>query len=169
MSFRLSPSAYAEGKANDGNKQAMQRLVRAGRPTGLLGFCGSRAIAWCAFAPREDFVKLERSRVHRRIDDAPVWSVPCTFIAKDFRRQGVSVELLRGLIRYAREQRIRIIEAYPTIPTQGRLPDAFAWIGLYRSFERAGFQVVDRTSANRPMVRYVIDADEPNQTESSET
>jgi len=31
---------------------------------------------------------------------------------------------------------------------------AGAWIGLYRSFERAGFEIVDRTSKNRPMVRY---------------
>jgi predicted GNAT family acetyltransferase len=75
---------------------------------------------------------LEKSRVHKRIDDKPVWSVPCTFIAKDFRRQGVSVALLKGLVKYAKENGIKIIEAYPTIPTQGKLPDASAWVGLYK-------------------------------------
>lgn len=50
---------------------------------------------------------------------------------------------------------IKIIEAYPTIPTQEKLPDSFAWIGLYKSFERAGFEIVDTTSKNRPMVRYL--------------
>ena len=54
---------------------------------------------------------------------------------------------------------IKIIEAYPTTPTTERLPDSFAWIGLYKSFERAGFEIVDRTSVNRPMVRYYIDKD----------
>jgi GNAT superfamily N-acetyltransferase len=102
-------------------------------------------------------LKLEKSRVHKRIDDKPVWSVPCFFVAKDFRRKGVSVELLKGLIKYTREKGIRIIEAYPAIPTEEKLPDAFAWIGLYRSFERAGFEIVDRTSKNRPMVRYYTD------------
>jgi hypothetical protein len=64
------------------------------------------------------------------------------------------------VIGYAKEAGIDIIEAYPTIPTQEKLPDSFAWIGLYTSFERAGFEIVDRTSKNRPMVRYYIDKHE---------
>lgn len=154
MSFRLSKTDFDEGKINDGNKNAMKELVWNNEPLGLLCFYEDVPIAWCAFAPREDFSKLQKSRVHKPIDDKQVWSVPCTFIAKDFRRQGVSVELLKGLINYAKTQKIKIIEAYPTIPTQEKLPDAFAWIGLYKSFERAGFEIVDRTSKNRPMVRY---------------
>jgi len=58
------------------------------------------------------------------------------------------------VIDYAKKKKIKIIEAYPTIPTQPQLPDSFAWIGLYKSFERAGFKIVDRTSKSRPMVRY---------------
>ena len=154
MSFRLKKQDFDEGKHNEGNKDAMKALVWAGKPTGILGFYGEEPIAWCAFAPREDFLKLENSRVHKRIDDKPVWSVPCFFIARHFRRQGISVALLRAIIHYAEENHIETIEAYPTIPTKGMLPDAFAWIGLYKSFKRAGFKIVDRTSKNRPMVRY---------------
>ncbi|MDD2278705.1 MAG: GNAT family N-acetyltransferase [Bacteroidales bacterium] len=157
MSFRLNKNDFDEGKVNDGNKNAMKQLVWGDHPTGLLGFYEDIPIAWCAFAPREDFIKLQKSRVHKPIDNKQVWSVPCTFIAKDFRRQGVSVELLKGLVGYAKEKGIKIIEAYPTIPTQEKLPDAFAWIGLYKSFEQAGFEIVDHTSKNRPMVRYYID------------
>lgn len=157
MSFRLSKNDFDEGKINEGNKHAMQQLVWNNQPTGLLGFYEDLPIAWCAFAPRQDFSKLQRSRIHQPIDDKQVWSVPCTFIAKDFRRQGVSVALLKGLVGYAKEKGISIIEAYPTIPTQENLPDAFAWIGLYKSFERAGFEIVDRRSKNRPMVRYYVD------------
>ncbi len=157
MSFRLSKTDFDEGKVNDGNKNAMQQLVWDNQPTGLLAFYEDIPIAWCAFAPREHFIKLQKSRVHKPIDDKKVWSVPCTFIAKDFRRQGVSVALLKGLVKYAKEKGIKIIEAYPTIPTKEKLPDVFAWIGLYKSFERAGFEIVDRTSINRPMVRYYTD------------
>lgn len=154
MYYRLTKADYNEGKAENGNKEAMQELVLNNRPTGILGFYEGQAIAWCAFAPREDFIKLEKSRVHKRIDNQPVWSIPCFFIDKKFRGQGISVELIKAVINYAREHGIRIIEAYPTIPTTERLPDSFAWIGLYKSFERAGFEIVDRTSKNRPMVRY---------------
>jgi GNAT superfamily N-acetyltransferase len=154
---RLRKQDFQEGKENEGNKLAMKELVRAGNLSGILGFYEDLPIAWCAFAPREDFLKLENSRVHKRIDDQAVWSIPCLFIDKKFRRLGVSVELLKGVIQYAQTKKIKIIEAYPTIPTKEKLPDSFAWIGLFKSFERAGFEIVDRTSKNRPMVRYYTD------------
>ena len=154
MYYRLPRSEFLEGKFEDGNKQAMKMVVDAGRPAGILALYEGQAIAWCAFAPREDFVKLSRSRVHKPIDDKKVWAIPCMFIHKNFRRYGVSVDLLKRVVDYAREKGIKIIEAYPTIPTTEKLPDSFAWTGLYKSFERAGFNIVDRTSVNRPMMRY---------------
>ena len=156
MYYRRSKSDFQEGKIDNGNRDEMKKLVWESRPTGILAFYEEKAIAWCAFAPREDFSKLENSRVHKRIDDEPVWSIPCFFINKNFRRMGVSVELLKAVIKYAKSKAIAVIEAYPAIPTQEKLPDAFAWIGLYKSFERAGFKIVDRTSKNRPMVRYYL-------------
>jgi GNAT superfamily N-acetyltransferase len=159
MYYRLKKADFTEGKLDNGNKDAMKALVWEGKPTGLLAFYEDVPLAWCAFAPREDFSKLERSRVHQRIDNEPVWSVPCFFIDKQFRRMGVSVALLKGLVQYARTQGIRVIEAYPTIPTTPSLPDSFVWIGLYKSFERAGFEIVDRKSKHRPMVRYYTDLD----------
>jgi len=154
MYYRLKKQEFVQGKKNEGNKQAMKKLVWEGRPTGFLAFHEGRAIAWCAFAPRQDFIKLEKSRVHKRIDDRPVWSIPCLFIAKEFRKKGISSELLTALIKYAKKKKIKTLEAYPLIPTQKKLPDAFAWIGFYKSFAGAGFEIVDQPSKNRPMVRY---------------
>jgi GNAT superfamily N-acetyltransferase len=157
MYYRLSLTDFREGKSEDGNKNAMKELVWNDKPAGILGFFEGQAIAWCAFAPREDFIKLEKSRVHKRIDDNHVWSIPCFFIDKNFRRIGISVAVLKGVISYAEQTGIKIIEAYPAIPTQDKLPDSFLWIGLYKSFERAGFEIADRTSKSRPMVRYYIE------------
>lgn len=156
MYFRLKKDDFVEGKQNDGNKSRMKELVWENKPTGILGIYDGQAIGWCAFAPREDHLKLENSRVHKRIDNMQVWSVTCFFIEKNFRRMGISVAMLKGLIDIAGKQKIKVIEAYPTIPTKEKLPDSFAWIGLYKSFERAGFKIVDNTSKNRPMVRYYI-------------
>lgn len=157
MYYRLKLSEFREGKRDDGNKNAMKKIVWGNKPVGILAVYQGKAIAWCAFAPREDFIKLEISRVHKRIDDEEVWSIPCFFIDKNYRRHGLSVTLLKGVIKYAVDNGIKVIEAYPTIPTQEKLPDSFAWIGLYKSFERAGFTIVDRKSKNRPMVRYYTD------------
>lgn len=154
MYFRLKKEEFVEGKTNNGNKDAMKALVWNGRPAGILCFYERQAIGWCAFAPREDYLKLKNSRVHKPIDDKPVWSITCFFIDKQFRRMGVSVAMLKGVIEIAKKLNVKIIEAYPTIPTKEPLPDSFAWIGLYKSFERAGFKIVDNTSKNRPMVRF---------------
>lgn len=154
MYYRLSQADFNEGKLGGGNKDSMHSLVLENKPTGILAFYEDLPVAWCTFAPREHFIKLEKSRVHKRIDDKPVWSIPCFFIDKKFRGQGITVALLKGVISYARQNGIKIIEAYPTIPTTERLPESFAWIGLYKSFERAGFRIADRTSKNRPMIRF---------------
>ncbi|MEI8280605.1 MAG: GNAT family N-acetyltransferase [Bacteroidota bacterium] len=105
MYYRLKKADFVEGKLDDGNKDSMKELVWANKPTGILGFYEGQPIAWCAFAPREDFMKIENSRVHKRIDDEAVWSIPCFFIDKNFRRLGVSVALLNGVIAYAKRKK----------------------------------------------------------------
>ena len=156
MYYRLSASDFREGKYDDGNKQKMKDIVSKGIPTGVIGMIDGEPVAWCAFAPREDFVKLERSRVHKRIDNLSVWSIPCFFIDRRYRRMGVSVAMLKEIIKYAEKKKIKVIEAYPQIPTQEKYPDSFLWIGVYKSFEKAGFEIADRKSKNRPMVRYYL-------------
>jgi len=157
MYYRLSKSDFITGKVGNGNKRAMKKIIWGNKPVGLLGLLDGYPVAWCAFAPREDFIKLEKSRVHKRIDNKDVWSIPCLFIDKNNRRSGISVLLLKGAIDYAKQNGIKIIEAYPILPTQEKIPDSFAWFGLYKSFQRAGFEIVDNTSKSRPMVRYYID------------
>ena len=63
MYFRLRKDDFTEGKQNDGNKELMKELVWKNKPTGIIGCHEGQAIAWCAFAPREDYLKLEKSRV----------------------------------------------------------------------------------------------------------
>jgi GNAT superfamily N-acetyltransferase len=153
MYYRLTKAEFKEGQSG-GNREAMQELVVEGKPTGILGFYEGEPIAWCAFAPREHYSRIERSRVHKRIDDLAVWSIPCFFVDKKFRGYGVTVEMLKAVIRYARDNGIKVLEAYPTIPTKPRFPDSFVWMGLYQSFEKAGFEIADHKSKNRPLVRY---------------
>ncbi len=156
MYYRLPRADFDAGKTDDGNKNAIKNLVWSDRPVGMIGLIEGEAIAWCAFAPRQDFMRLENSRVHKRIDNNEVWSIPCLFINKKYRKSGISVQLLKETIKYARDNGIKIIEAYPTIATKDNIPDSFVWYGLLKSFERAGFKVIDRTSKNRPMVRYYL-------------
>ncbi len=153
MTPRLSASAYERNKG-DKNKRALKRLVDAGDPPpGIVGYVDGTPTAWCAIEPRSAFVRLERSRVLKPVDDAPVWSIVCLFIAKPHRRQGASRALIRAAVNHARDHGARIVEAYPIAPRQASMPDVFAWTGLLSAFLREGFREVARRSPTRPIVR----------------
>lgn len=154
MSFRIMPAEYRKNKG-DGNKETMRRLAER-QMTGLIAYDGSLAVGWCAMSPREEYLRIENSRILKRIDDIPVWSLPCFFIRKGYRRKGLSVQLLWAAIRYARENGIAALEGYPTVPYDAKMPDAFAWTGLLASFEKAGFEIVARNSKHKFIARYTF-------------
>jgi uncharacterized protein YndB with AHSA1/START domain/GNAT superfamily N-acetyltransferase len=155
MSWRLAPLDYVRGKG-DGNRRALRALVTKGEPTGILAYRGAEPVGWCAVAPREATPRLERSKVLARLDDAPVWSVTCFFVARPYRKLGVTVALLRAAAVHARQAGARILEGYPMEPRQGDLPAAFAWTGLASAFREAGFAEAARRSATRPIFRLAL-------------
>ncbi len=158
MWWRLKRSDFEKQKGPK-NKLALRRLVHSGTVPGLLAYAGDQPVAWCALGPRETYPVLGRSRVLKPVDDQPVWSIVCFFVAKPFRRRGVTVKLLRAAVEYAGRQGAAIIEGYPLEPRKNNLPDAFAWVGTVGAFRQAGFREVVRRSASRPIMRYYVDQD----------
>lgn len=156
MYWRLTRSQFDHLKG-DGNREAFREIVvEAERPPGLLAYQDGVPVGWCAIAPRDDYSSLERSRILKRVDDEPVWSITCFFIARSARRQGVTVQLIHAAIRFAAKHGARIVEAYPIDPRSPEVPPVFAWTGLLSAFERAGFVEVARRSETRPIVRFAI-------------
>jgi GNAT superfamily N-acetyltransferase len=158
MWWRIKRSDFDQQKGA-GNRIALQQIVASGEVPGLLAYdtlAGGPPVGWCSVAPREAFPALERSRVLKRVDDQPVWSVVCFFIAKPYRRQGLTVSLLRAAVEYARLGGARIVEGYPEDPKKADIPAPFAFTGLASAFLQAGFVEVLRRSATRPIMRYII-------------
>ncbi len=153
MFWRLKRSQFEKQKG-PGNRRAFRKIVASGRVPGLLAYAGSQPIGWCALAPRETYPGLERSRVLAKVDEKPVWSVTCFFVARPFRRKGVAVRLLRAAAEYARKRGATIVEGYPVEPKNGKMPDVFAYTGLASGFRQAGFVEVLRRSETRPIMRY---------------
>lgn len=154
MWWRLRRSEFNENK-REGNKKAMKNIVNSGEVPGILAYVNDQPVGWCAVAPRKVFSSLERSRILKPVDDKPVWSVVCFFVAKSFRRKGISVELLEASVEYVKKQGGRIVEGYPEDPGS-TLPDAFVYTGLVSAFRKAGFVEVLRRSKRRPIMRYFI-------------
>ena len=155
MAWRLK-SADFEKQKGDKNKKAMKKIINSSEIPGILAYYENEPIGWCAFAPREKYIRLNNSRVLAPIDDKKVWSITCFYIHKKFRRLGISTELLKAVINYCKKKRVKILEAYPQEPYSDNIPAAFAWTGIPSAFEKAGFKVAERRSPKRPIMRYYL-------------
>ncbi len=153
MLWRLTRKQF-ESQKGAGNKLAMKTIVDSGEVPGILAYYGTRAIGWCAIAPRSSYSALSRSRILKEIDDRTCWSVTCLFIEKSYRNKGISTELVQAACEHAKSQGAELVEGYPIEPEpDDTLPPAFAWIGISKTFIRAGFKEVIRRSPKRPIMR----------------
>jgi len=154
MWWRLPRAEWVKGKG-DGNKKALQKLVKSGDVPGLLAYADGQPVGWCAIAPRVDYPRLANSRTLQPVDDQPVWSISCFFVARPFRRRGATIELLEAAVEFARKRGGKIVEGYPVEPKKEQA-DAFVYTGLASAFRKAGFKEVARRSPTRPIMRRVI-------------
>jgi GNAT superfamily N-acetyltransferase len=152
MYFRLPYKTFQENKP-DGNKRMMRQLVNKSLPQGLIASINKQPVGWIAMAPREDYMKLENSRVFKRIDNKQVWSITCFFVKKEFRHRGLSQQLIKGAVAFAKKKRIKTLEAYPAIPYAEKVPHPFLWVGVLSSFIKNGFKIIRQHSKSRAMVR----------------
>ncbi len=151
MWWRITTAEFRRNHG-EGNRAAFQRVVKLGPAPGILAYAKGQPVGWCAIAPRADCPRLARSRVLAPVDDRPVWSVTCFFVARKWRRTGLSSRLLRAAVEFAGKHGARIVEGYPHEIT-GKTADVFVYTGLASAFRRAGFKEVARRSAKRPIMR----------------
>lgn len=152
MTWRLAKGEF-EASKGESNKKKIHKLALQRETIGVLAFDKDVPVGWCAIAPRDKYVRLEKSRVLKPIDDKPVWCVSCFFVAKNHRRKGLSGALLKAAVDYAGSNGATIIEGYPIEP-KNKLPDAFAWTGILSSYLKTGFVEEKRHSPSRPIVRF---------------
>jgi GNAT superfamily N-acetyltransferase len=155
MYWRVKSSLWEKQKGKP-NKRAMKKIIYSGNIPGIIAYHRSEPVGWCSVAPREEFSRLDNSRILKPVDEKPVWSVVCFFIHKNFRKQGLSTALLNAAKKYVKSNGGKILEGYPVEPKLDKMPDAFAWTGISDAFETAGFKEIARRSETRPIMRYYL-------------
>lgn len=151
MVWRRRRSEFERNKG-EGNRAALQQLVLSGATPGLIAYHQEEPVGWVSVAPRTEFLTLANSRIWKRVDDEPVWSITCFFIRKDFRRQGLTVELIQAAAAFARRRGAKILEGYAT-QASSAMPGPFVWTGLANAFRKAGFSVAAERSPRRQLLR----------------
>lgn len=155
MWWRQTRAEFAAGHG-ERNRRAMKRIVESGEVPGILAYAGREAVGWCAVSPRERYASLERSRVLKRLDEEPVWSIVCLYVAKEHRGEGVAEALIRAAVDRAASRGARVVEAYPTMPRGRRLPDISSFMGVPAQYEKAGFTMRARPSPARGVMRRAV-------------
>jgi GNAT superfamily N-acetyltransferase len=150
MYWRLGPR-YHERPRQD-NKRDLQRLAASDRAPGLLAFDGEICAGWCELAPRAELEWLAHARHLQPVDGLPVWSVPCFFIRRTHRGQGVMAALIEAAVEASAVAGAPALEAYP-IDTSVPGHTGNLYTGIASVFARQGFEVVARRKPDRPIVR----------------
>jgi GNAT superfamily N-acetyltransferase len=156
MWWRTTRSQF-EKQGNEGNCEAMKDIVDSGQVPGIIAYADDQPVGWCSVAPREHYASLNRSPVLKRLDDKPVWSIVCFYVAKEQRGTGLITKLIRGAVAYVRQQGGQIVEAYPTQPKGGQLPPVSSFMGVPSVFDDAGFVECARPSQSKVIMRYYIE------------
>ncbi|MCZ6658804.1 MAG: GNAT family N-acetyltransferase, partial [Gammaproteobacteria bacterium] len=116
-------------KGGAGNKARLKAIVKRGDEPGLIAYDSNTPVGWVSVPPREQYVRVLRSPLHKPFDAKEnVSSIACFFIAKSARGQGVADRLLQAALEHATTRGARTIDAYP-IDTDSRQPAAEMWRG----------------------------------------
>ena len=153
MFWHLKRSDFDSQKGTN-TRQMMADRVARGEIPGLLTFLGEQAIGWVAVEPRSAYLALERSRSLVAVDDLPVWSIPCFFVDRKYRKQGLTTWLIGEAAKNAFEHGAPAVEAYPVVYGGGKTSDTFYYTGKTTAFGKAGFTEVARPSKTKSIMRF---------------
>jgi GNAT superfamily N-acetyltransferase len=157
QAWRIAPGEKWNEVQGATAKARLRRGVRAGTVHAVLAFEGETPIGWCTFGPRLSFPRLERARTLRCDDPERVWSLPCFFVARGHRQQGVARAMLEHAVRAMKRRGAEIAEGYPSKPDPtGRYIASFAWTGTRSLFGKAGFAVAGNAEGSKQRVRKVL-------------
>lgn len=149
MSWRIGTLYHKRPRVE--NKGAFQEVVKRGPPPGLLAFDGDVPVGWCQVTPRDAVPWLDHDWRLKRVDDVPVWSLSCFYVRRSHRRRGVTAALIAAALDVARRTGASALEAYPV---DANVTSGTSFTGYASTFARAGFKVVARRLASRPIMRY---------------
>lgn len=160
LHFRVPPKVRQETPAEE-KKLMMKARIDEGPPPGLLGYLDGEPVAWMQIGPRSDVPEWNNAkRVTEPLADGPaddpaVWAISCFFTRGRARGRGLSHDMVRAGIGFARENGARLLEACPMDKAK-QSKSVGLFVGSTSVFRKAGFEEVALRKEGRPLMRLVL-------------
>ncbi len=138
LNHRVAPKEELVGEAA---RDKMQDMVARGEVGGLLAYIGESCVAWAAI----DSLGSQLGHDYL-LEGHPVregaWAIHCIYIAPEARAKGLSKDLIRAGIQFARAQGARSLLSFPIPPdTRDQFPaDEAEFSGRYSSYVKMSFK-----------------------------
>ncbi|HCK66714.1 MAG TPA: GNAT family N-acetyltransferase [Anaerolineae bacterium] len=160
MFWRLERGDFKKLKGK-GTQEILKQMADKKEEPGLITYLNKIPVGWCSVGARENYIALENSRILKRVDDQPVWSIVCFFVDKSARKQGLMTEMIKGAVNYAQTKGAKIIEGYPidmqSEKLAGQKLNSYAgYMGIASAYREAGFVEAGRASETQIIMRYKI-------------
>ncbi len=143
------------------NRAALQDEVEnSGVPVGLIAYADAQPIGWTRAVPRSTLPGVAQNRALSRIldHDPRAWWVTCFVVRREYRGEGVGVQLLRAAVDWATQNGASVLDGHPV--DAGKLSGSPApsavFTGTLSMFERTGFTEIGRTYPSRPVMRRAL-------------
>jgi GNAT superfamily N-acetyltransferase len=148
------PACKGTGTAA-GNRALKERLVLAGQTHAALVYDGAQVVGWCQFgSPAE--IPGRMSGYGKLGLGLPDWRIPCFFVDRDRRKEGVASAALAGALRIIAEKGGGIVDGYPNAIRGKPYGSSFLWGGTESMFNGAGFHRVGRLGKSKVVVRKAV-------------
>lgn len=132
-----------------------EKLVKAGESHSALVYYGDQIVGWCQFGPPVE-LPARMSAYGKLGLKQPDWRIPCFFVDRDHRRQGVAKAALEGALRIIATNGGGTVDAYP-LSLKGRAyGSSFLWGGTETMFAKEGFRPIVNLGKSKLVMRKTV-------------
>ncbi|MDA4125658.1 MAG: GNAT family N-acetyltransferase [Thaumarchaeota archaeon] len=144
-----------ESKWTGRHRELKQILVQADQSHAALVYSGTDVVGWCQFG--QPIELPARMTGYGKLGLVlPDWRVPCFFVDRDRRKEGVADAALKGALRIIAAKGGGTVDGYP-IATKGKpYSSSFLWGGTDSMFTEAGFRPVGRLGTSKLVMRKAV-------------
>ena len=130
LTYRVTSSEFNRLRGEE-RPARLRSFFDAKLAPGVIAYDDGVPVGWCAFGPRSEMGRLQRSKTIPQIEDHPVVSIVCFVVCADHRRQGVARLMLEAATDYLATHNVQTVEQYPIVNDGRTISGSFAYVGWY--------------------------------------